>query len=116
MAIAEAFSGTQAVDNATEWSMTTDTAGPDVETDDGVYQIFLDVSDMVTGDQLLICVYEDVANSSAQQIVYRSVLYGVQPTPIWVSPTFVLTTGWDATLLMLSATTCTVEWSIRAVT
>ena len=116
MAIAEAYSGTQAVDNATEWSMTTDTAGPDTATADGVYQIFLDLSDMVTGDQLLIMIYEDTANSTVQRVAYRSILYGPQPTPIWVSPTFVLTTGWDATLLMLSATTCTVDWSIRAVT
>lgn len=115
MAIAEAFSGTQAVDNATEWSMTTDSAGPDSETDDGVYQIFLDLSDMVSGDQLLICVYETV-DGSAQRMFYRSILYGPQPFPIWVSPTFVMTDGWDATLLMLSATTCTVDWSIRAVT
>jgi hypothetical protein len=115
MAIAEAYSGTQAVDNATEWSMTTDTAGPDTATADGVYQIFIDTNDMVTGDQLLICVYETIA-TGVQRVVYRSILYGVQPTPIWVSPTLVLTDGWDATLLMLSATTATLDWSIRAVT
>ncbi len=112
MAIAEAFAGTQAVDT-TEWSMTTDTAGPDVETDDGVYQIFLDLSDMVTGDQLQITVYETLEGS--QRRVYRSYLYGPQPFPIWVSPTFVLGVGWDATLDALAGT-ITVDWSIRQIT
>lgn len=115
MAIAEAFSGTQAVDNSSEWSMTTDTIGVDQETDDGVYQVFLDLSDMVTGDALIISFYE-TTDGSVQRMFYRAYLYGAQPTPIWVSPTFVLTTDWDATLLMASATTATIDWSIRAVT
>ncbi len=112
MAIAEAFAGTQAVDT-TEWSMTTDSSGPDTSTTDGVYQIFLDLSDMVTGDQLQITIYEDVAG--VQGKVYRSYLYGPQAFPIWVSPTFVLTDGWDATLDALAGT-ITVDWSIRSVT
>ncbi len=115
MAIAEAYAGTQAVDT-TEWSTTTDTAGPDVTTPDGVYQMFLDLSDMVTGDQLQIRLVEGVAGSSTvtttTSIFY---LYGPQPFPIWVSPTYVLVTGWDWTLKALAGT-ITVDWSIRAVT
>jgi hypothetical protein len=40
MAISEAFSGSETV-STTEWSLTTDTAGPDVDTTDGIYQAFL---------------------------------------------------------------------------
>ena len=112
MAIAEAYSGTEAV-STTEWSMTSDTAGPDGETADGVYQLWLDLSDMVTGDELEIAIYETV--SASDRFMYTAHLVGVQPFPIWVSPTFVLTTGWDMTLLA-TAGTITVEWSIRAVT
>jgi len=112
MAISEAFSGSEAV-STTEHSLTTDTAGPDSETSDGVIQVFLDLSDMVTGDQLVITIYEAV---NANQVpVYQSFLYGPQPTPIWVSPTFVLTAGWDVTLDALAGT-ITVTWSIRSVT
>jgi hypothetical protein len=115
MAIAEAYSGTQAVDNVTEWYMTTDSGTPTAVTADGVYQIFLDLNDMVTGDQLRIDIQETV-DGSTQRVVYRSIVYGPQPTPIWVSPTLVLTDGWNASLVMLSATTATIDWSIRAVT
>ena len=112
MAIAEAFSGTEAV-STTEHSMTTDTAGPDSDTTDGVYQIWLDLSDMVTGDELQIRVYETA--DATQDIFYQANLVGVQALPLWASPTFVLTGGWDATLDAIAGT-ITVTWSIRQVT
>jgi len=112
MAIAEAFSGTEAV-STTEHSMTTDTAGPDSDNTDGVYQLWLDLSDMVTADELQIRIYNTAL--ATQRIIYQSNLVGVQAFPIWVSPTFVLTTGWDMTLDAIAGT-ITVTWSIRQVT
>ena len=52
MAITEAFSGTEAI-STTEWSLTTDTSydTADAQTSDGVFQTFLDVSDMIAGDE-----------------------------------------------------------------
>jgi hypothetical protein len=113
MAITEAFSGTEAV-STTEHSMTTDTAGPDAETSDGVFQIFLDLNDMVAGDQLQIRVYEKVLAASTQRIVYEAILTGAQATPVWVSPSLILMHGWDATLDAIVGT-ITVDWSIRKV-
>ncbi len=113
MAISEAYAGSEAV-STTEWSMTTDTAGPDVDTNDGVYQIFLDVSDMVAGDELQIRVYEKVGAASTQRIVWQSNLVGAQSPPIWVSPSLILMHGWDATLDAIAGT-ITVDWSIRKV-
>lgn len=113
MAISEAYAGTEAV-STTEWSMTTDTAGPDVDTTDGVYQIFLDLSDMVAGDELQIRVYEKVGAASTQRIVYQSNLVGAQSPPIWVSPSLILLHGWDATLDAIAGT-ITIDWSIRKV-
>jgi hypothetical protein len=113
MAITEAFAGTEAV-STTEHSLTTDTAGPDVETSDGVFQVFLDVSDMVTGDELQIRIYEKVQSADTQRIVYQSNLVGPQSPPIWVSPSLVLMHGWDVTLDAIAGT-ITVTWSIRKV-
>lgn len=115
MAITEAFAGTEAV-AATEWSCTTDTAGPDVETSDGVFQVFLDVSDMVSGDELTIKVYEKVQSSDTQRVVYQAVLVGPQSPPIFVLPSLVLMNGWDVTLKQTAGTAnITVTWSIRKV-
>ena len=113
MAITEAYAGTEAV-STTEHSCTTDTAGPDVDTTDGVFQTFLDVSDMIAGDQLQIRIYEKVQAADTQRIVYEAILTGPQATPIWVSPSLILMHGWDITLDALAGT-ITVNWSIRSV-
>lgn len=113
MPIAELYSGTEAI-GATEHSLTTDTAGPDVDTTDGIYQVFLDVSDMVAGDALAITIYEKVRAGDTQRIVWQEILVGVQSTPIWVSPSIILMHGWDVTLDAIAGT-ITVLWSIRQV-
>ncbi len=113
MAITELYAGSEAV-STTEHSMTTDTAGPDTDTTDGVFQIFLDLSDMIAGDQLQIRIYEKVQSSGTQRICYEAILSGAQAQPIWVSPSLILMHGWDATLDALAGT-ITVEWSIRQV-
>lgn len=113
MALAELYSGTEAI-GTTEWSLTTDTAGPDADTTDGVFQVFLDLSDMVAGDQLQVRIYEKVRSGDTQRIVYEAILTGAQAQPIWVSPSLVLLHGWDVTLDALAGT-ITVNWSIRQV-
>lgn len=115
MAITEAYANTQAIDT-TEWSLTGDDNTIDAITADGVYQVFLDVSDMVTGDELQIRIYEKVQAADTQRVVYQSNLVGPQSPPIWVSPSLVLMNGWDVTLDQIAGTTgITVTWSIRKV-
>ena len=113
MAISELYAGTEAV-GATEHSCTTDTAGPDADTNDGVFQGFFDVSDMVAGDILQIRVYEKVQSTDTQRICYEACLRDVQAEPIFVTPALVLLHGWDFTLDALAGT-ITVTWSIRRV-
>lgn len=113
MAITELYSGTEAV-AGTEWSLTTDTSGPDADTTDGVFQAFLDVSDMVAGDELEIRVYEKARSGDTQRLVELWVLSGVQSSPLWVSPSLILMHGWDFTA-KAAAGTITVNWSIRKV-
>lgn len=113
MAISELYSGTEAV-GATEHSITTDTSGPDTDTTDGVFQVFLDVSDMVNTDILQIRLYEKVRSADTQRIVEEWILRDAQATPIWVSPSFILLHGWDFTLDALAGT-ITVNWSVRQV-
>lgn len=113
MAIAELYSGTEAI-GATEHSLTTDTAGPDVDTTDGVFQAFFDVSDMVAGDELQIRVYEKCRAGDTQRVVLHETLFGVQSTGIWVTPSLILLHGWDVTLKAITGT-ITVNWSIRQV-
>lgn len=113
MAITEAFSGTEAV-GATEHSLTTDTAGPDVETSDGIFQCVLDVADMIAGDILQIRLYETCRTGDTQRLAKEWILTGAQAEPLWISDSFILLHGWDWTIDALSGT-ITVNWSLRKV-
>lgn len=114
MAISEAFAGSEAV-GATTWSMPRDASysPASLQTADGVYQLFLDLSDMVGGDILYVEIKEAVDGSSAFNI-YETILSGPQSPAIWVSPSLIITRDWDMTLDALAGT-ITVTWSIRKV-
>lgn len=113
MPISELYSGSAAISRI-EWSLTKDSVGPDVDTTSGVFQFFLDISDMNMVDILKIRVYEKVRSGDAQRIVYQAILNGQQIQPIWVSPSLILMHGWDVTLYC-NPGTVTVNWSIRQV-
>jgi hypothetical protein len=114
MAITET-TGTEAI-STTEHSLATDTSydTADAQTGDGVLQAWLDVSDMVAGDQLQIRVYEKVRSGDTQRIVYQAILTGAQSEPIWVSPALTVMHGWDVTCDALAGT-ITVNWSLRLI-
>lgn len=114
MAITEAFSGTETV-TTTEWSLSTDTAGPDTQTDDGIYQVFLDLNALAAGDVFEFDVYEKVLGSSTQRVVYTARFANAQGAPVWVSPSLVLMHGWDMTLRKISGTDRSIDWSVRKV-
>jgi len=113
MALAELYTGTEAI-STTEWSLTTDTAGPDADTTEGIFQVFLDLDDMVAGDQLQIRIYEKCRSGDTQRVVFESVVEGDQGSSLWVSPALYLKHGWDVTCAALAGT-ITVNWSIRQV-
>lgn len=108
-----AFTGTEAV-VATEWSLVNDSSTIAASTTVGVYQLWLDVSDMVAGDTLRIRGYEKVRAGDTQRVFLELSLAGAQADGEWVSDSFALGIGWDFTLLGVAAGT-TVLWAIRRV-
>lgn len=112
MAITE-ITGTEAI-GTTEHSLATDTSydTADAQTTDGVLQVWLDLSDMIAGDQLQVRVYEKVRSGDTQRIVMEHVISTPPPQPIWVSPALTVMHGWDATCDALAGT-ITVNWSLR---
>jgi hypothetical protein len=103
----------------TRHSLATDTSYDtgDAQTDDGVVQAFIDVADMVAGDQLSIRVLEKVRGGSPgdlQQIVYEAILTGAQAQPVFVTPALTLMHGWDVTASALAGT-IKINWSIRRI-
>lgn len=113
--ITERVTGTEAV-STTEWSLATDTSydTADAQTTDGLYQVFLDLSDMTDGDVLQIRAYEKARSSDTQRMAYEAIMAGIQGGPMWVSPALCGMHGWDWTLDALTGT-ITCLWSIRTV-
>src|SRR3990167_4980822 len=103
MAISEAYAVSETV-STTEWSLTTDTAGPDVDTNDGVYQCFLDLNALLKGDIFEFRLYEKVLSSSTQRLLFAVRFANAQSQPNWVSPSLILLHGWDMTLKKIGVT------------
>lgn len=114
MAISEAFSGSETVDT-TEHSLTTDTSGPDAETSDGVFQVFIDFNAVTVTEQYQIRVYEKVLSGSTQRIAAEWTVNGPLSAPVWVSPPLLLMHGWDITLDKIAGTARAIDWSIRKI-
>lgn len=114
MAITEAFSGTETI-STTEWSLTTDTAGPDAEASDGVFQCFVDLNGLAKGDKFIFRVYEKVLSGSTQRRCLQWFLSHGQVDPIFVSPSLILLHGWDMTLIKTAGSDRSLDWSIRKV-
>lgn len=115
MAISEAFAGTQSVTND-EWDLPTDTTNLSTQTDDGVYQVFLDLNAVADGDVFRFKAYEKVQSSDTQRVFFSVDIANAQGTEDnWVSPSFILLHGWTFTLEKISGTDRTITWSIRKV-
>jgi hypothetical protein len=114
VAIAELYSGSETV-STTEHSLTTDTAGPDVDTTDGVIQVWLDLNALAKGDVYQFRIYEKVTSGGTQRVVFETRFANAQTAPIWVSPSLILMHGWDATLDKISGADAAITWSIRQV-
>ncbi len=108
----ELYSGTQAVDG-TEWSMTTDTAGPDADTTPGKYQPVVDAINLAAGDVYQIALYEKARAADTQRLAQVWILTGAQASPLWIGPEVTLMHGWDFTLKKLAGSDRTITWSIR---
>lgn len=88
------------------------------DTNDGVYQFFIDASALVGGatpDTLEIQVLETVKAGGTQRLIFEAVLAGVQDEPIWCSPSLVLGVGWQIQIKQTTGTARSFDWSIRKV-
>jgi hypothetical protein len=80
-----------------------------------VYQLFVDLKDMVNGNEVEIRIYEKARTADTNnQVILLAVASHAQAEPMWVSPSFVLARGWRMTLKQTSGSNLTaVSYSIR---
>lgn len=97
----------------TEWSLVTDTAGPDVDTRKGFFVAQVDLSALASTDVYRLRIYEKVLTGSSQKLIFDAHLTGVQASPIYETPPLMLMHGWDMTIVKVSGTDRTITWSVR---
>lgn len=111
MAISEHATGSQTAVISTEHTLNSTTP----ETTDGVFQVFVDVANMVAGDILELRIKEKCRTGDTIRQILVATLAGVQSDPLWVSPSLILMNGWDVTLKQTAGTGRAFPWSIRKV-
>jgi len=100
------FTGDTVTTSSTEFSLVSGAAynsGTTFSTSDGVYQLFLDTSDMAVGEEVQVRIYEKVRSGDTQRIVYQVNLFGPQSSG-YVFPALVLMHGWDMTVDAIAGT------------
>lgn len=116
-----AFSGTHTV-STTEWSMTTDTSGPDTSTATGIFQAYLDMSAMSGSDVFQLNIYEKVLSGGSQVLITSATFSGAPAVSAAgssiggaVTPALTLGIGWDMTLKKIQGTDRSISWRIAQV-
>lgn len=89
--------------------------GTSPNTNAGVYQFFIDVSNLANGDTLEIQVLEKAISGGTQRVIYNATIANAQAEPLWVSPSIILYYGWGLQIKQSSGTARSFDWSIRRV-
>lgn len=115
MAITELYHETATV-STTEYSLPNDAnySAGSAKTDDGIFQVFIEMVNMAAGDEYQIRIYEKVRSTTTQRIIYEANLVGAQVGP-FVSIALILLHGWDVTMRKVTGTDRAFDWSIRQV-
>lgn len=115
MAITEAFQNSQSI-TTTEHDLPTDTTTLTDNTDDGVFQVFLDLNLLADGDTFRLKAYEAISSAGTRRVFWSQDFANAQGTEdLWVSPSFILMHKWTFSLTKIAGTDRVIDWSIRKV-
>lgn len=112
MAISALYENSASI-STTEYSLPNASTTLTPKTDDGVFQLFLDLNALAAGDQYELKLYEKVQSAGTQRLSETWIFDGAQGSPHWISPAFVLLHGWDFTMKRLAGSDRTIGWSVR---
>lgn len=101
---------------ATELSIVSGTTTLQTITDAGIYQLWVDTTNMAQGDVFTARIAEKVEGTGGtKRLVYLVTFTHVQDDPLFVSPALLLKNGWDMTLQKIAGTDRAFDASIRRV-
>lgn len=113
MAISEHASGTRTTGSPPEAGFTA--LGTSADTTDGVFQFFLDVSNLANGDTIELQLLEKVLSGGTARLVFEVTMSNAQDEPVWASPALVLMHGWTLQLKQTAGSARDIYWSQRKI-
>jgi hypothetical protein len=114
MAIAEAYTNTATI-GATPYSLPNNSTTPASITTDGVYQAFIDFTNLTVTETYDIQIKEKVTSGGTQRLVWEARVQGTQTAAAFVTPSLLLMHGWDILVYKVAGTDRSIDWSIRQV-
>jgi hypothetical protein len=114
VAISEVFPNTATI-STTEYFLAANSTTKALKTDDGVYQLWLELNALARGDKFLLRAYEKVLSTSTDRIFQSWTFANAQTDPVFPTPSFILLHGWDFSLVRLLGADRSISWSLRKV-
>lgn len=106
--------GTVNLSGSLDTETTLNTTNP--ETTDGVFQFWVDLSNMAAGDVTIIRVYEKVKSAGTARVCESAVINGATigtNNKIWESRALMLLYGWKFTIEQTDGSGRSYDWGIR---
>lgn len=113
MAIAEHATGTRTAGTPPEAGFTALGSSPD--TTDGVYQLFIDLTNLARGDTIEVQCLEKIVSGGTARLVWEATMSNAQDEPGFASPSLILMHGWTFQMRQTLGAARTFDWSIRKV-
>lgn len=115
MAITEAFAFSNTV-STIEFDLCNNSTTKSAQTADGIYQAFIDFSNLTATESYRLRIYEKTQSGDIQRVIDDTTISGAQTAePIYVTSALLLIHGWTYTLTCLQGTPKVISWSIRQV-
>jgi hypothetical protein len=114
MAISEAFQNSATI-GASEYFLASNSTVKTDQTDDGVYQLWLDLNALANGDEYRIRAYERISSGGTSRIAMEWTVAHAQSEPMYVTPSLIFLHGWEFSVTKLAGTDRSIAWSIRKV-
>ena len=114
MAISEAFQNSATI-GASEYFLASNSTVKTDQTDDGVYQLWLDLNALANGDEYRVRAYERISSGGTTRIAMEWTVAHAQSEPMYVTPSLIFLHGWEFSVTKLAGTDRSIAWSIRKV-
>ena len=99
----------------TEYYLVSASTTQTLQTTEGTVQVFVDTNAIAAGELFRLRLYEKTRTADTVRLVESWFIPGTQSKPMWVSPAFALSRGWEWSLTKITGTDRAIPYSVRRI-